>query len=166
MVSFPWEEQLSLNPDPNWQVKLFSETLLNIMENFIPNSMKRFTPRDPPWITKDLKAMLKRKNRLFKNYKKKGYKIEDKDRLDLFRNQCQEAVESAKANYISRLGNQLNARDTHPKSYWKIIHRVMNKSRTPKIPPILHLEKLNLSFAAWKKLNFSMTTLQSNVHLL
>ena len=88
MRSFPWEEQFSLNSDPNWQVKVFSDTILNIMSNFIPNSVKRFTPRDPPWVTKDLKIMLKRKNRLFKNYKKRCYKVDDKNRLELFRNEC------------------------------------------------------------------------------
>ena len=38
---------------------------LNIMSNFIPNEVKRIVPRDPPWITKPLKAMLNRKNRFF-----------------------------------------------------------------------------------------------------
>ena len=44
------------------------------MPNLIPNEIKKFVPRDPPWITKPLKTMLNRKNRLFKNYKKHRYK--------------------------------------------------------------------------------------------
>ena len=40
--------------------------------------------------------MLNRKNRFFKNYKRHGYKLEDKVRLDNFRKECQEAVEKAK----------------------------------------------------------------------
>ena len=55
------------------------------MANFIPNENKRFVPRDPPWITKALKTMLNRKNGLFKDYKKHGYKLEDKARFDTFR---------------------------------------------------------------------------------
>ena len=27
---------------------------------FVPNEIKRFVPRDPPWITKPLKTMLNR----------------------------------------------------------------------------------------------------------
>ena len=60
------------------------------MANFIP-----IIPRDPPWITKPLKTMLNRKN-IFKNYKRNGYKLEDKIRLDNFRKECKEAVENAK----------------------------------------------------------------------
>ena len=137
MINFPWAQHLNLNRDPNWQVKTFTEILLNIMSNFIPNEIKRFVPRDPPWITKPLKNMLNRKNRLYKSYKRHGYKEEDKVRLDLFRTECQKAVETAKFAYLTNLGNKVNDPTTTQKSYWKIINRVMNKCRAPKIPPVL-----------------------------
>ena len=63
---------------------------------------------DPPWITKPLKTMLNRKNRFFKNYKRHGYKLEDKVRLDNFRKECQKAVENAKLTYLANMGKQLN----------------------------------------------------------
>ena len=81
--------------------------------------------------------MLNRKNRLFKNYKKHHYKEEDKVRLDAFRIECQNAVESAKCSYLTNMGNKVNNPGTSQKSYWKIINRVMNKCRAPKIPPLL-----------------------------
>ena len=137
MTSFPWFQHLNSNTDPNWQVKTFTEIFLNIMSNLIPNETKRFVPRDPPWITKSLKTMLNRKNRLFKNYKKHRYKEEDKVRLEVFRVECQKAVESAKLSYLTNKGNKVNDPGTSPKSYWKIINRVMNKCRAPKIPPLL-----------------------------
>ena len=107
------------------------------MSNFMPNETKRFVPRDPPWITKPIKTLLNRKNRLYKSYKKHGYKIVDKERLDTFRVECQHAVETAELNYLKILGNKVNGPTTSQKSYWKIINRVMNKSRDPKISPLL-----------------------------
>ena len=107
------------------------------MSNYIPNETKIFVPRDPPWITKPLKTLLNRKNRLFKNYKKHRYKNEDKVRLDAFRIECQNAVEAAKSCYLKNMGNKVNDSGTSQRSYWKIINRVMNKCRAPKIPPIL-----------------------------
>ena len=83
------------------------------------------------------KSMLNRKNRLFKNYKSHGYKAADKVRLDAFRVECQQAVETAKLSYLTNLGNKVNNPGTSQKSYWKIINRVMNKCRAPKIPPLL-----------------------------
>ena len=137
MTNFPWLQHLNLNTDTNWQVKTFTEIFLNIMSNFIPNEIKRFVPRDPPWITKPIKTLLNKKNRLFKNYKKHGYKREDRERLDTFRMECHKAVESAKLTYLKNLGNKVNDPSTSQKSYWKIINRVMNKCRAPKIPPLL-----------------------------
>ena len=105
MTSFPWSRHLSLNTNTNWQVKTFTGIFLNIMSNFIPNETKRLVPPDPPWITKP--TLLNRKNRLFNNYKK-GYKKEDKDRLDIFRMECQQSVETSKLNYLKNLGNKVN----------------------------------------------------------
>ena len=53
----------------------FTDTFISIMSNSIPNETERFVLRDPPWITKPLKTMLNRKNRLFKNYKKMVIKL-------------------------------------------------------------------------------------------
>ena len=107
------------------------------MPNYIPNETKRFVPRDPPWITKPLKTLLNRKNRLLKYYKKPRYKNEDRVRLDAFRVECQNAVGAAKLSYLTNMGNKVNDSGTSQRSYWTIINRVMNKCRAPKIPPIL-----------------------------
>ena len=107
------------------------------MVNFIPNETRSIIPRDPPWTTKPLKSMLNRKNRFFKNYKKHGYKLEDKARLEIFRKEWQEAVETAKLSYLTNMGKKLNNPNTSRKSYWKIINKVMNKCNAPKIPPLL-----------------------------
>ena len=137
MACFPWLQHFNLNADNNWQVKTFTDIFLSIMTNFIPNETKRFVPRDPPWITKPIKILLNRKNRLFKNYKKHGYNRFDKDRMDAFRMECQQAIKSAKLSYLSNLGNKVNDPNTSQRCYWKIINRVMNKCRAPRIPPIL-----------------------------
>ena len=135
--NFPWAEHFSLNADPNWQVEQFNEIILNIMSNFVPNVLKKIKPRDPPWITKPLKTLLNRKNRLFKNVKKHGYQNEDMTRLSNLRKECQEAVEGAKTNYLRNIGNKLHNPETCQKSYWKLINKVLNKSAAPKIPPLL-----------------------------
>ena len=135
MVNFPWSQQLNLNTDPNWQVKLFNEFFLNIMTSFIPNEMKKCVPRDPPWINKALKTLLKKRNRLYYNCKRPVYKDEEKLRLQSFYTECKEAVESAKLSYLANFGYKLNEPGTTSKKYWKIIHRVMNKCRAPKNTP-------------------------------
>ena len=137
MVSFPRLQHLSLNSDPNWQVKSYTDIFLSIMEAFIPNDIKKITPHDPPWMTKHIKALFNKKNRLYKNFKRHGYKTDDKDRLDAFRTECHKAVEMAKLSYMTNLGNIFDNPNTPQKSYWKLINRVMSISRAPKIPPLI-----------------------------
>ena len=108
LKNFPWAQHFSLNDDVNWQVKSFTEIVLNIMSNFIPNEVKRVIPRDPPWINKQLKSKLNKKNRLYENYKKHGYKPEDKTRLDKFREECHRDVDDAKIAYLNNLGSKLS----------------------------------------------------------
>ena len=114
MASFTWRRYLHVNTDPNWQVKTFTDTFLNIMLNFIPNETKIFLPRNPPWITKPLtfQSIIKLRIKLC---------------LDAFPIECQQAVESAKLSYLANLGNKVNNPSMSPKSYWKIINIVMNK---------------------------------------
>ena len=57
-------------------------------------------------------------------------------RLDAFRAECQKVVETAKLTYINNFGKKVNEPGTSQKAYWKIINRVMNKCRAPKIPPL------------------------------
>ena len=137
MAYFPWQQYLNLNPDPNWQAKEFTKIFLNIMSNFIPHEIKKIHPRESPWITKPLKSMIRKKNRLYKNYKKHGFQENDKVRLDTFRLECQKATEYAKNEYLTNLGNKLQRPHASGKIYWKILNKAMNRSKAPKIPPVL-----------------------------
>ena len=78
-----------------------------MLSNFVPHDIKKIVPRDPRWITKTLKTKLKQKNRLYKNYKKHGYREEDKLRLDKFREECKLDIHVAKQNYLKSLGCKL-----------------------------------------------------------
>ena len=107
------------------------------MSNFIPHETKKIKPRDNPWITKPLKCLINKKNKLYKNYKRHGYQENDKLRLDNFRMEVQQAVDDAKKAYVLNIGNKLHNQHTNGKYYWRIINKVRNRSKAPKIPPLL-----------------------------
>ena len=134
------------------------------MSNFVPNETKRFVLRDPPWITKYLKSMLNRKNRIYKSCKTQGYRYEDNVRLDTFHIECQQAVENPKLSYLTNLGNKVNDPNTSQKTYWKIINKVVIKCRAPEIPPLL-VNNLLFRFVE-KKQDILTTVFQNNVRLL
>ena len=96
------------------------------MSNFIPNDYMKIQPKDPPWITSEIKRLIKKPNRFYKNYKHNGCKPEDQ----------------AKQNNLSNLENQLNDSATGPKAYWKVLNKLLNKSNIPINPPILYNKNL------------------------
>ena len=140
--NFPWEQHFIKNPDINWQVESFTKIVLNIMSNFIPNEIKLINSRDPPWLSKPLRIMLNKQKRLYKNFKRHGYKAEDKTRVDSFSEECKKAITVAKNAFINKSGSALADPNTSRKTYWKIINRLLNKSKTPRIPPILQTANL------------------------
>ena len=81
--------------------------------------------------------MLNKQTRLFKNFKKHGYKSEDKKRLDSYPDEYKKSIDYSKESYLKLLG--LNPADpkTSTKAYRKIMNKVMNKCKSPRIPPIL-----------------------------
>ena len=74
----------------NWYAHVFILfiTLCTVLISF------GFTFHPPPeaFSKEALKTLLKKKNRLYYNYKRHGYKDEDKLRLEAFRTECKEAV--------------------------------------------------------------------------
>ena len=123
---------LNSNNDPNWQVNFFNQTFLNIMSNFIPNKTIKIDPKDPPWINCDLKNMLKRQNRMYKNFKRHGFSEADRDRVQRFREYCNQAVRTAKEKYLRNIWEKLSNPNTSQKYYWSLIHKLLNKQKNSK----------------------------------
>ena len=139
MTVFRWENVLNPIPNPNVQVKLLNETILNIMKNFVPSSTITSNMNKPEWITNDITKMLKMQKILYRNYRLKGFETEDKKKVDKQRDECYQAIKISKENYLKSRGNKLVNKTTGPKAYWKIINNLLNKC---KIPPLLVADKI------------------------
>ena len=111
------------------------------MSNFIPNKTIKVSPKDAPWISNDLKRMIKRQNRQYKKFKRNGSKPENKAAVDDFRNECFSAINTAKEKYLTDLGSKLKNSETGPKIYWRVLNKLLNKCKIPKIPPLLYNNK-------------------------
>ena len=54
IANYDWEKAF-YNVDVNKKIFLFSETVINIISNFIPHEAVIFDDRSPPWITSRIK---------------------------------------------------------------------------------------------------------------
>ena len=138
---FPWAAHLQRLQNPNQQAKFLTEFILNVMSNFVPNEEKKICPRDPEWLTGNVKNLLRKQNKLYKKFKKNGYKNDDKTILDSFRIECSEAIKNAKEKFLKDQGAKLADPTTGQKIYWKILNRFLNKCKVPRIPPLFVNDK-------------------------
>ena len=65
----------------------------------------------------------------------------DRISLDLYRKECNDAIEKSKNNYLLNLGNKMVGKNIGQKAYWKIVNNLLNKCKAPRIPPLLIADK-------------------------
>ena len=65
--SVDWKADLS-DPNPENMVAILTEKLLSIVTDNIPNQIIRFSDKDPPWMSLELKTAIKRKHGSTKNF--------------------------------------------------------------------------------------------------
>ena len=57
--------------------------------------------------------------------------------IQRFREDCNQAVQTAKEKYLRNIGEKLTNPNTSQKCYWSLIHKLLNKQKIPKIPPLI-----------------------------
>ena len=137
MPAVQWGLLLNKNHNPNAQVKLLNQTILNIITNFVPSSTFSSNMNKPKWITREIKNKLRKQKTFYKKYRLNGFREEDKVAVDKLRDECFQAIKISKENYLMSLGTKLIDKKTSPKAYWNIINNLLNKCKIPRIPPLL-----------------------------
>ena len=130
----------------NEQVQLFTQTIQNIISNYIPHEPIICDDRNPPWIDEKIKKSVLHKIRSY------SANSRDKNNTDFFnkfrslQGHLKTTVGESKHKYYSRLSDKLLDSKTSPKLYWSIIKTVVNNKKISCIPPLLHNGKYIVDF--------------------
>ena len=108
---FNWEK-LFQNKNIHDQLKLFNETIVNIVSNYIPNKFITCNEKDLPWLNDHIKRLINLKNEIFKKYLKDGRPGSVHENLQTITWDLTEAVSSSKNVYYGRLVNMLSDPNT------------------------------------------------------
>ena len=115
---------------------IFSNTVLNILNNYIPDETKICDDRDPPWMTTKIKELLSQKNKLYSRIKKRNNSFLSKQLLQSLQQHLSKSIENAKNKYFFRISEKLNKPNTSIQCYWSLIKTLLNGKKVPCIPPI------------------------------
>ena len=106
----------NFDQDIDSQVNLLSETVLNVAENFIPFEDRKVKPRDPPWLTKNLKNFYTKYRKKYNKFVRNGCKVNEKSQIDDLRSEYTTLVQNEKDRYFKSLGSKISNPNSGPKN--------------------------------------------------
>ena len=115
----------------------FTETLLSIFTNNIPNQVIKCNDKDPPWISSEIKTAIKRKQRVYKKFLLRGKRQEDLNLVKVAQYEASKMIQKAKEDYYLKIGHKLSDPGFGIKTYWSVLNRLINKKKSLNIPPLL-----------------------------
>ena len=97
---FCWCESIGALMYPNQQVEMLTEILLNIFSNYIPNKIITVKPRQAPWLTKPNKNFIRKMNRAYKSFDRRGRPIDKQEAINSMLSKGSKLIEDAKDMYL------------------------------------------------------------------
>ena len=110
---------------------------MSVITRHVPNREITCSDRDAPWITDDVKKAIRRKHRVYRGHVKRGRKPEDWTRIKQVKNDATKMITEAKNKHYSGLGEKLCDPNVGIKTYWKTLHKIINKKQVMNISPSL-----------------------------
>ena len=159
---FPWDNRFA-NISVNEQVQLSTQTIQNIISNYIPHETITCDDRSPPWIDEKIKKLVLHKNRAYNAYSQDKNNTDLLNKFQFLQAHLKTSVEESKQKYYSRLSNTLLDSKTSPKSYWSILKTFLNNKKIPCIPPLLHNGKFIMDFKEKAELINDFFTMQCSL---
>ena len=120
------------------KVNVLTDTILNIMSNYVPNETITIDDKDPPWINKIIKGLIQSEKRFYQNFLKRNNSDMLLIKLKDMQNPIRLELEKAKSKYYAKLAKKLSSKKINPKYYWSILKSFINGKKIPCIPPIVH----------------------------
>ena len=117
--------------------EVFTASIYATLTSYIPNKVVKCSDKDPPWITPHIKTAIKRKQKVYRNFCRRGRLDQDWTYVKRVRNETSKMILNAKEEYFKRLGRKLSDPNEGIKSYWTTLNRLINKKKILNIPPLL-----------------------------
>ena len=117
--------------------EVFTESINSTLASYIPNRIVKFCDKDPPWISPHIKTAIKRKQKVYRDFCKRGRRKQDSSHAERIRNETSKMNLNAKEEYFKKLGRKLSDPNEGIKSYWATLNRLINKKESINIPPLL-----------------------------
>ena len=99
-------------------------------------NMTTIWPKDHPWITCRIRNLIRKRQRMFRKYKK-THDINLRDQFKVIRNKVFNEIRKSKKEYFDKLEQLLSNQSASSKIFWKTSKQILNLDKTPTNIPTL-----------------------------
>ena len=145
-------------------MNLFNKTIKNVIRNYILHETITCADRDPPWINKDIKELIREKNQACKSYHQNKNNIFSVHQFELLQSKLNFLIEKSKSNYYARISKKIIRSHDQSEILLVYIKTFLNNRKIPCIPPLLHDDKFITNFKEKAEIYLTIF-LQNNVLL-
>ena len=123
--------------DVNDVCERFTNTLLEIMKQFIPSEEVTIRPNDKPWYDSEIRRLSRHRDRQKAIVIARGCNS-DWEKYKVLRNKVNNRIKYAKQWYFSHLEENLcNIRTESPQKYWTHLRNLVNSNQKSESVPII-----------------------------
>ena len=130
IYNFDWTRAVQ-NRDFSEKSKLLSETLLELIHNFIVHKINTLE-----CINKLIKLSLKKRSKLTKIYHSNPT-VNDKEALDFQAKECNSLIIESNERYIAKMSGKRDNPKTVAKTYWSFMNKFLSNKKTLIISRVL-----------------------------
>ena len=150
--------------NPNEMTRIFTDKLFSIFTRHIKNKIITCNDKDAPWITPAVKNAIRRNNRVYRKWVKRGRNEDCHEHVRVTQNLTNKLIREAKRSYLEKLGQKLSDPTTGQKTFWTAFKRLSNKKKSQTF--LLFTKMVDTSPTFIISLISLMNTLLNNVQLL
>ena len=136
LLNAPWDVGFHIFNDINDIAMYWSNVLMQVASDFIPNRVVTVHPKEKPWVNTDLKKMIRRRNLRWKRYKRSG-SADHYTTFKLLRNRVVSLNRQLRNVYYSGLGEELSSPTMPGRIWWKTVKQVTGDKVYSGIPTLI-----------------------------
>ncbi|MCG8113231.1 MAG: reverse transcriptase domain-containing protein, partial [Candidatus Thiodiazotropha taylori] len=152
-----------------------TNNIYQLANKHIPNKIIKIRQSDPPWLSNDIKKLIRKKKRFYDKYKRTN-NMHDFENYKHIRNKLTNEIRKSKTDDIRKLAKKLENTNLSPKDWWKTLKQIIKTEQTSTIPPLKRgsticstecekAEALNQYFAQQTELEESNAFLPDATHV-
>ena len=129
------------NDDLDTYTNNITECITKLATKHIPNKDIKVRKSDPPWLTTNIKRLMRKRKRLYDKYKRTNNSV-DFETYKNARNKVTFEIRQSKQYQLQKLTEKLKSNDLNQKDWWKTLKHFITPEQPSNFPPLCKDNKI------------------------